>query len=283
MNIVVCIKQVPDTSEVKIDKRTNNLVREGVPSILNPYDQTGIEEALRLKETYGGKITAVSMGPPQAAEVLEYALGMGVDEAVLVTDRALGGSDTLATGYVLSEIIKAIKFDLIICGSEAIDGCTGQVGPIIAENLDIPQLTYVKRIEINDDRVYVYREIREGYQKLKAKLPALVCVLKDINDPRKSVFTDRKVTVRTAKEAALDIEKIGIKGSPTRVAAIKMSEVRNKSYVSIDSSLSSEDRIKAIINGGISMKSKVKLLRGTSEELAGIILGDADFKKFLEV
>lgn len=283
MNIIVCIKQVPDTSEVKIDKNTNNLVREGIPSIMNPFDKNGIEEALKLKETYGGKVTVISMGPPQAAEVLEYSLGMGVDEAVLIGDRALGGSDTLATGYALSEIIKKMKYDLIICGVEAVDGCTGQVGPIIAENLDIPQLTYVRKLEINNNCVFVQRETREGYQHLKAKLPALVCVMKGINEPRKPALTDKKVTVQNAKDAGLDVNKIGINGSPTRVAAIRMSDVRAKSYVSIDSSLSAEDRIKAIINGGIATKQKVNLFRGTPEELASILFNYPDLQKFLDV
>ncbi|MHB1394484.1 MAG: electron transfer flavoprotein subunit beta/FixA family protein [Clostridia bacterium] len=283
MNIVVCIKQVPDTSEVKIDKKTNNLLREGVPSILNPFDKCGIEEALKIKDIFGGKVIVITMGPPQAAGVLEYAMGMGADESILLSDRFLGGSDTLATGYALSEVIRKIKFDLIICGSEAVDGCTGQVGPIIAENLDIPQLTYVRKIDVNNDYISVYRETRAGFDMLKAKLPALVCVIKGINEPRESVSTHKKATVYTAEDAGLDMDKIGISGSPTRVAEIRMSDVRAKSYVSIDSSLSAEERIKAIINGGLTIRKKVNLLRGTAEEMASAIFTDPDFKRFLEV
>ena len=164
MDIVVCIKQVPDTTEVKIDPKTNTLVRQGVPSIVNPFDKNASEAGLRLKEKYGGRVTVVSMGPPQANDALKECLAMGADDAVLVSDRAFGGADTLATSYTLAATIRALgHFDVILCGKQAIDGDTAQVGPEMAEHLGITQLTYVAKIDIQGDTVQVYREHEEGY------------------------------------------------------------------------------------------------------------------------
>jgi electron transfer flavoprotein beta subunit len=282
MNIVVCVKQVPDTAEVKIDEKTKNLVREGVPSILNPYDANGMEIALKLKDRYGSNITAISMGPPQASKELEYCLGMGADKAILLCDKKLAGSDTLATGYALSQIIKEQGFDLIICGQEAIDGCTGHVGPIIAENLDIPHFTHVKDFKIEGDKINIIRDTQKYLEEYSATLPVVICVLKDINKPRKSVKTTRKVMIKKAYN--LDISRIGLDGSPTRVVQIEMSNIKPKSYVDVDSSLTNwEDRLDYIISGGIKYNKNVKLIRGNPKKIVDDLLKDSEIRKYIEI
>ena len=228
MDIVVCIKQVPDTTEVKIDPKTNTLVRQGVPSIVNPFDKNAIEAGLRLKEKYGGRVTVVSMGPPQANDALKECLAMGADDAVLVSDRAFGGADTLATSYTLAATIRALgHFDVILCGKQAIDGDTAQVGPEMAEHLGITQLTYVAKIDIQGDTVQVYREHEEGYEVVEARLPVLLSVVKSINVPRyptvkgimKAVHKD-KIRVLSAKDMEVDMDRLGLKGSATQVRQI---------------------------------------------------------------
>ena len=228
MHIVVCIKQVPDTTEVKIDPKTNTLVRQGVPSIVNPFDKNAIEAGLRLKEKYGGRVTVVSMGPPQANDALKECLAMGADDAVLVSDRAFGGADTLATSYTLAATIRALgHFDVILCGKQAIDGDTAQVGPEMAEHLGITQLTYVAKIDIQGDTVQVYREHEEGYEVVEARLPVLLSVVKSINVPRyptvkgimKAVHKD-KIRVLSAKDLEVDMDRLGLKGSATQVRQI---------------------------------------------------------------
>ena len=228
MDIVVCIKQVPDTTEVKIDPKTNTLVRQGVPSIVNPFDKNAIEAGLRLREKYGGRVTVVSMGPPQANDALKECLAMGADDAVLVSDRAFGGADTLATSYTLAATIRALgHFDVILCGKQAIDGDTAQVGPEMAEHLGITQLTYVAKIDIQGDTVQVYREHEEGYEVVEARLPVLLSVVKSINVPRyptvkgimKAVHKD-KIRVLSAKDLEVDMDRLGLKGSATQVRQI---------------------------------------------------------------
>ena len=228
MDIVVCIKQVPDTTEVKIDPKTNTLVRQGVPSIVNPFDKNAIEAGLRLKEKYGGRVTVVSMGPPQANDALKECLAMGADDAVLVSDQAFGGADTLATSYTLAATIRALgHFDVILCGKQAIDGDTAQVGPEMAEHLGITQLTYVAKIDIQGDTVQVYREHEEGYEVVEARLPVLLSVVKSINVPRyptvkgimKAVHKD-KIRVLSAKDLEVDMDRLGLKGSATQVRQI---------------------------------------------------------------
>ncbi|RXI73398.1 electron transfer flavoprotein subunit beta/FixA family protein, partial [Clostridium tetani] len=157
MNIVVCVKQVPDTTEVKIDPVTGTLIREGVPSIMNPDDKNALEEALRLKESNGAKVTVITMGPPQAESTLREALSMGADEAILISDRAFAGADTLATATALSAAIKKLDYDIVFAGRQAIDGDTAQVGPEIAENLDLPQITYVEKVEVDKEELKVRR------------------------------------------------------------------------------------------------------------------------------
>lgn len=228
MNVIVCIKQVPETSEVKINPETNTLIREGVKSIINPFDMYAIEEAVRIKEKYGAKTIVITMGPPQAESALREALSMGIDEAILISDRAYAGSDTWATSYTLANAIKKIgSFDLILCGKQASDGDTAQVGPGISAHLDIPQVTYVKKIEqIKDNIIRVERLMEEGYHVIEAPLPCLLTVVKEINEPRlpslKGMLRAKqvKITVWTQKELNLDTQHIGLSGSPTQVIKI---------------------------------------------------------------
>lgn len=228
MNIIVCIKQVPETTEVRINPETNTLIREGVKSIINPFDMYAIEEALCLKDKFLAKTTVITMGPAQAETALREALSMGIDEAVLISDRAFAGSDTWATSYILSEAIRKIgQFDLVLCGKQASDGDTAQVGPGISAHLDIPQVTYVKKIEeVRDNSMRVERMMEEGYEIIETPLPALLTVVKEINEPRlpslKGMMRARnaKITLWTQKELNLDPQKIGLCGSPTQVVKI---------------------------------------------------------------
>lgn len=227
MEIVVCVKQVPDTTEVKIDPVKNTLIREGVPSIVNPFDKIAVEVALQLKEKHGGKVRVISMGPPQAADALKECLAMGADEAVLISDRAFGGADTLATAYALSAAIEKMgPVDLILCGKQAIDGDTAQVGPGIAENLGIPQITYAAKIEINDNSLKVDCEHEDGYEIMETKLPAMVTVVKSIAEPRfptvKGTMKANRtqIPVWTAADINADEKRIGMPGSPTQVRRI---------------------------------------------------------------
>ena len=228
MNIIVCIKQVPETTEVRINPETNTLIREGVKSIINPFDMYAIEEAIRLKEKFQGKTTVVTMGPPQAEEALREAISLGIDDGILITDRAFAGSDTWATSYTLAAAIKKIgQFDLILCGKQASDGDTAQVGPGISAHLDIPQVTYVKKIEETKDKIMrVERMMEEGFEIIETPLPALLTVVKEINEPRlpslKGMMRAKsvKITLWTQKDLGLDVQNIGLCGSPTQVIKI---------------------------------------------------------------
>jgi electron transfer flavoprotein beta subunit len=229
MNIIVCIKQVPETTDVRINPETNTLIREGVKSIINPFDMYAIEEAVRLKERLPGSIvTVLTMGPPQAEGALREALSLGIDEGVLLCDRAFAGSDTWATSYTLAGAIKKLgKYDLIICGKQASDGDTAQVGPGISAHLDIPQITYVKKIEeITEAMIRAERMMEEGHEVIESPLPCLISVVKEINEPRlpslKGMMRAKsaKITLWTQKELALDPQGIGLCGSPTQVVKI---------------------------------------------------------------
>lgn len=232
MKIFVCIKQVPGVAEVRIDPKTNNLIREGIPSITNPFDRNAIELALTIKEDYGAEVIAISMGPPQAEEVLREALAMGADKAYLLTDRKFAGADTLATSYTLSLAIKKILKDskdrrnyLVVCGAQAIDGDTGQVGPELAEELGIPQITYVQKFELKENEIIVERIFRtEEIVVIRAKLPALISVLKEINHPRHpkisgivDAYSKKEVILLNAESLNPNKSKIGLKGSMTEV------------------------------------------------------------------
>ncbi len=225
MKIVVLIKQVPDTTDVKIDKKTGTLIREGVPSIINPDDKHAIEEALKLKEKYGGKITVLSMGPPQALDALRESKAMGVDDNILLSDRAFAGADTAATSYTLAMAIKKVgDFDIIICGRQAIDGDTAQVGPQVAECLGLPQITYVRKIEIEGKTVKAERALEDGFERIETTLPVLITVIQDLNQPRypsvKGIVEacrEADYPVWTAADIGADPDKIGLNGSPTQV------------------------------------------------------------------
>lgn len=231
MHFVVCLKQVPDTSEVRIDPETNTLMREGVPSIINPYDAHGLEEAIRLKGKFGGKVTIVSMGPPQAKEALKKAMSYGADRAILLSDRAFGGSDSLATAYILSSALKKIHetepIDLVFTGKEAIDGDTAQTGPGIAVRLGFPQLTYAIKVrELTDTTVTVERKTESGRQVVQAQLPALLTVEKELNDlsyaslPNMMKAASYEPEVWDFKTLPFDLTQMGLKGSPTSVSRI---------------------------------------------------------------
>lgn len=228
MNIAVCVKQVPDTSEVKIDPETGTMKREGVPSTLNPFDGYAVEEALSLKEKHGGKVTALTMGPPQAAEVLKHVVAMGVDEVALLSDRAFAGADTWATSYTLGlGLVKTGPYDLVICGKQAIDGDTAQVGPGVAVNLGLPFVAYVRKIvEIADGKMKVERLIEDGYEVVEVSLPAVITVVKEINTPRmpslKGKMKAKKLEIAPLDAAAIGAqpEKIGLSGSPTKVVKV---------------------------------------------------------------
>lgn len=228
MNIIVCIKQVPDTTQVKIDPETNTLIREGVESIINPFDTYAIEEAVRLKELHGGKAIALTMGPPQAEAILREAIGLGCDDGILVSDRAFAGADTLATGYTLAAAIRKIgDFDIILCGKQASDGDTAQVGPGIATQLDIPQVTYVKKIDsIEDKTLTAERMTEEGFEIIQTSLPCLLTVVKEINEPRlpslKGKMRAKKAEITSWKAIDLDVDEaqLGLNGSPTWVSKI---------------------------------------------------------------
>jgi len=228
MKIVVPIKQVPEVAEVKIDPETNTLVREGVPSILNPFDEFAVEAAMQLKEQFGGEVTIITMGPPQAKDALYKALAMGGDKAVLITDRAFAGADTWATSYTLAQQIKKMDYDLVICGKQAIDGDTAQVGPEIAELLGIPQICYVRDIDVSDDEkhITVHRETDEGYEVVRAKMPLLLTATKGLNEPRlpniMGIMKAKKKPLEevTFEDLGVDEDEVGLKGSPTQVRKV---------------------------------------------------------------
>lgn len=226
MNILVCVKQVPNTNEVKIDPVKGTLIREGVESIINPDDANALEAALKIKdENDDVKVTVLSMGPAQADVMLRECLAMGADEAILVSDRAFGGADTWATSNTISAAIRgAGTFDIIFCGRQAIDGDTAQVGPQIAEKLGIPQVSYVERLEMNRDVVTVWRQLENGYEVIEAKMPVLLTTVKEMNKPRymnvKGIYDayEKTIPVWKVDDFPIDKEFIGLKASPTKVA-----------------------------------------------------------------
>jgi len=228
VKIIVTVKQVPDTSEVRIDPKTNSLIREGIPSILNPEDRNAVEAALCLRETCGGTVTALTMGPPQAEETLEEVLAMGADRAVLLSDRAFAGSDTLITAFTLSRaIMKLGKYDLIICGRQAIDGDTAQVGPQLAGFLDLPQVTYAEEIALEKKSAIIKRGLEDCLEWTRVRLPALITVTAAINQPRyPSLYNigtacDGSLLKRwSAKDLNVPGEMLGLHASPTGVKKI---------------------------------------------------------------
>ena len=254
MKIVVCIKQVPDTVEVKIDPKTGTLVRDGVPSIINHDDKTGIEAALTIREQVGGTVTVVSMGPPQADVALREALAMGCDEAILVSGREFGGSDTYATSGILAAALKQLDYDLIITGRQAIDGDTAQVGPQIAEKLHLPQVSYVAEIvEAAEDHVVVKRQFEDGYHIVKVKTPCLLTAIAELAEPRYmsvgGVFDAYQKEIKifdfNLLKDDLELDMIGLKGSPTNVYKSFTKELKGAGTVLKD--LTAEQAVEAIV------------------------------------
>ena len=254
MKIVVCIKQVPDTVEVKIDPKTGTLVRDGVPSIINHDDKTGIEAALTIREQVGGTVTVVSMGPPQADVALREALAMGCNEAILVSGREFGGSDTYATSGILAAALKQLDYDLIITGRQAIDGDTAQVGPQIAEKLHLPQVSYVEEIvEAAEDHVVVKRQFEDGYHIVKVKTPCLLTAIAELAEPRYmsvgGVFDAYQKEIKifdfNLLKDDLELDMIGLKGSPTNVYKSFTKELKGAGTVLKD--LTAEQAVEAIV------------------------------------
>lgn len=224
MKIVVCIKQVPDTTEIKLDPVTGTLIRDGVPSIMNPDDKGGLEFALQLKDQYGAHVTVVTMGPPQAEAILREAFAMGVDRAILLSDRKFGGADTLATSNTIAAALRALDYDIVITGRQAIDGDTAQVGPQIAEHLDLPQVTYVENLTFDGNKTFtVKKSMEEGYQMVEVDAPCVFTALASGVKPRYMSVRgiveayDKPIETWTYDNITVDDKKIGLNGSPTRV------------------------------------------------------------------
>lgn len=227
MKIVVCIKQVPDTVDVRIDPKTKNLDRTNIKGAINPFDNNAIEEAIKIKEKHGGHITVISMGPPQTNDSLKKALAMGCDEAILLSSRELGGADTLATGYTLAKAIEKIgNVEIVLFGRHAVDADTGQTGPIVAEFLGFPQITFASSVEIKDGYVYASRLLENSTQKVKVKIPVVITAAKELNKPRYATpinimkATKKQITVWNHIDLNCDENRIGLKGSPTIVKEI---------------------------------------------------------------
>ncbi|KPV45785.1 electron transfer flavoprotein subunit beta [Alicyclobacillus ferrooxydans] len=250
MHIVVCIKQVPDSREIRIDPKTNTLIRQGVPAIVNYYDLHGLEEALRIKDEFGARVTVITMGPPSAEKALCQCVSMGADEGVLVSDRAFAGADTLATSYVLALTIQKAEdtwgpVDMIFCGKQTLDGDTGQVGPGIACRLDMDQLTYVELFEsldIEKQEVVVRRHLEDGVERVRARLPVLITALDILNRPRRASLPGvlraaryKPIVWTTNDFSNLDRSKIGLKGSPTIVSKTWVPEPKQVNTEYVDS------------------------------------------------
>ncbi len=258
MKIVVCVKQVPDTAEVRINPETNTLIRDGVQSIINPYDMHAIEAGLQIREKAGGTVTVVTMGPPQAESSLREAISMGVDNAVLLTDRAFAGSDTWATAYALSKAIEYLGANVILCGKQAIDGDTAQVGPEIAEFLDIPHIAYIRKIDdIQDNRIVVQRLMDDGFDVIESSLPVLLTVVRELNVPRmpslKGKMAAKKAEIKKLSAADIRAEEnsLGLKGSPTQVRNIFAPETK-KDRKMIEGT--TEEKIDAIVKELVGLK-----------------------------
>jgi electron transfer flavoprotein beta subunit len=228
MNVIVCLKQVPGTAQVKIDPQTNTLVREGIENVINPFDTYALEEGVRIRERYGGKVTAVSMGPPQAEAALREAISLGVDEAILLSDKAFAGADTWATAYTLASAVNKLgQYDLIICGRQTLDGDTGQVGPELSEMLQIPFVAYVSKIEeMVDGQMQVQRMVEEGHEVIEAPLPAVITVVKEINVPRlpslRGIMKSKSavIPVWALPDLGIDQSMVGLAGSFTKVIKV---------------------------------------------------------------
>lgn len=227
MNIIVCVKQVPDTTQIRLDPETHTLIRDGVENILNPYDAEALETALILKDKYGAAVTVISMGPPQAKDILKNAIALGADQAYLLSDRVFAGSDTLPTSLALAELTKSLgEFDLILCGREAADGCTAQVGPEMAEHLGIPQVTSAMKVEFENGKFIVERETENWSETVAVPAPLLVTMTRAERELRfasirgKMKARKMEIPVKSGADVGLDATKVGLKASPTRVIKV---------------------------------------------------------------
>jgi len=228
MDIIVCIKQVPDSYDISWDKNTGSLSRQSASAMLNPIDKNTLEAAITLREEHGGFITAITMGPDQAEDVLREALGMGIDKAILLSDKVFAGADTLATSYALSCAIKKThRFDMVICGKESYDGVTGHVGPQLAEFLDLPQLTNSTEISVKKNKVLVKQKTEDGYRLLEANLPVLITVEKNINQPRipsmediMDAYREKIIDIWRGEDLNSNTEGFGLNGSPTKSKSV---------------------------------------------------------------
>ena len=261
MLVVACVKQVPDTTQVKVDPDTGTLIREGVPFIMNPYDTHALEESLRLKDRYGFRVAVISMGPPTAEVTLRKAQALGADDAILLSDRAFGGADTLATSMVLTEAVRKLaeeeELAIIMCGRQTIDGDTAQVGPGIASRLGCSQLTLVDRIEevdVENKRVKVRRKLEGRHEIVEAPLPAMIAVLREINNPRyptvpmRLMAEDAPIALWDNQQMKIDEQYIGLKGSATQVRKI-FSPEREKGQILGGEDDRPEDVAKLLIDG----------------------------------
>lgn len=247
MKIVVCVKQVPDTTEVKIDPIKGTLIREGVPSILNPDDLNALEEALRLRDEHeGGEVSVITMGPPQAKEMLVECMALGADNAYLLSDRAFGGADTWATSMTIAAGIKKIgHVDIIFAGRQAIDGDTAQVGPQIAQRLNIPAVTYVEKVNVKEESLIVNRQLEDGHEIIKVSTPCLLTCVQELNSPRYMTISnildafEKEITVWNHVDIDLSPEDCGLKASPTQVYRSFTPDVKGKGEM-IPSGSSSE-------------------------------------------
>ncbi len=255
MNIVVCLKQVPGTTEVKINPQTNTLVRQGIKNIINPFDSYALEEGVRLREKQGGKVTAISMGPSQAADMLREAVALGADEAVLLSDAAFAGADTWATSYTLAGAVRKLgPFDLVICGRQSSDGDTAQVGPELAEMLSIPFIAYVSQVQqVGASEMRLKRMIDEGYEIVQTPLPCLITVNKEINQPRLPSLRglarskSAKIPVWGAVDLGLEPERVGLAGSSTQVVKIFSPERLKKARMLAGESAAQAEALVAIL------------------------------------
>ena len=267
--ILVCLKQVPDTKEIKIDPENHTLIREGVESVLNIYDEYAIEEALKLKKKYGFKVGVFTMGPPQAVEILKYGISVGADEAFLLTDKRLVGSDTWATSLAIVSLIKKIKYTNIFCGQESLDSGTGHIGPGIAELLNIPQINYAKKIvKVKSEKIQVLSTFNDGDAVIEVNLPVVISflrknkknILKKLREPNL-----KKIKQYSLDDINLDEKSVGLEGSFTQVINIDIDD-RFIEYLIVDNNLKAEDRLKYILSGGIEEKKNRKIIKNISKK-----------------
>lgn len=273
MKVLVCLKQVPNTKEIKIDSENHTLIRKGVDSILNPHDDYALEQALFLKKKYGVKVGAITMGPPQAIEILKYSIQRGADEAFLLTDERLVGSDTWATALAIVAVIKKVNYKNIFCGQESIDSGTGHIGASIAELLSMCQITYAKKvIRVNNNKIRILSKFDNGDAIIEADLPIVVSFLKS---DEKIKFESLEIDVDQIKQYSIDEiglneKDVGLNGSFTQVVKIDIDE-RFVGYMTVDNSLKADDRVKVILDGGITEKRNRKIIKSlTKEEITNL-------------